>query len=76
MGSVQKGIFIFKDNLLDIDDAKLPMELVLSDRVSTEAVLIRLLCGTLGITYSITEDQIVVEQKRKYSLPWIVQNNR
>lgn len=74
MGIVQKGIFIYKDNLSAGDHAGLPTELIISDIVSNEAVLIRLLCGTLMITYSVGENQIRMEQKKNYSVPGTLEN--
>lgn len=75
MGSVQKGIFIYEDSLSNINDTALPDELIISERISNEAVLIRLLCGTLKIKYFMERNQILIEQKRNYSIPGYIENN-
>lgn len=76
MGAVQKGIFIYEDFFSDIDEASvLPNELVISDRISNEGVLIRLLCGTLKIGYLNDGEQLFFEQKRNYSIPGNVENS-
>lgn len=69
MEFVQKGIYIYEDGLSNINNATLPNELVISERISNEAVLIRLLCGTLKIKYFIDEDQKEIVQSRNYSIP-------
>ncbi len=75
MGQVQKGIYIYTDGWDSIDDAILPTELVVSDRISNEAVLIRLLCGTLKIKYMLDGNEVEWEQLNNYSVPGSEQNN-
>ncbi len=75
MGTIQKGIFIYEDNLNEFQNTALPTELVISDRVSNEAVLIRLLLGTLNITYFIGEHQLSLEQKKNYSIPGNIESD-
>ncbi len=60
MAFVQKGIYIYEDSLNNIKNDNLPSQLVISERTSNEAILIRLLCGTLKIKYFIEEDQIEI----------------
>lgn len=67
MGIVQKGIFIYEDHLSAAQNAALPAELVISDRISNEAVLIRLPLGTLSIKHFSGERQISLEQRNNYS---------
>ncbi|MCI8370805.1 MAG: hypothetical protein HFI75_00120 [Lachnospiraceae bacterium] len=75
MGLVQKGIFIYEDQLSEINEAALPAELKISERASNEAVLIRLLCGTLNIHYFCGEQEIWTEQKINYSIPGNIVND-
>lgn len=72
---VQKGIYLYEDGLSGINNRTLPTELIISDRVSNEAVLIRLLCGTLKIKHSISGNQIEIVQSKNYSIPGN-ENNR
>lgn len=72
MGIVQKGIFIYEDHLSAAQNAALPAELVISDRISNEAVLIRLLLGTLTIKHFSGERQISLEQRNNYSIAGIL----
>lgn len=75
MGDIQKGIFIYEDYLSEIQNASLPTELVISDRISNEAVLIRLLLGTLNIKYFIGERQLSLNQKKNYSIPGSIESD-
>lgn len=76
MGRVQKGIYIYIDGWDNINDALLPSELVISDRISNEALLIRLLCGTLKIKYMMDGIELDWEQRKNYSIPGSKQNIR
>ena len=75
MAFVQKGIYIYEDSLNNIKNDNLPSQLVISERTSNEAILIRLLCGTLKIKYFIEEDQIEINQHNNYSVPGIEENS-
>lgn len=75
MAFVQKGIYIYEDSLNNIKNDNLPSQLVISERTSNEAILIRLLCGTLKIKYFIEEDQIEIKQNNNYSVPGIIKNS-
>ncbi|MCI8684096.1 MAG: hypothetical protein HFH50_14185 [Lachnospiraceae bacterium] len=75
MKDIQKGIFIYEDYLEDVQIASLPTELAISDRISNEAVLIRLLLGTLHIKYFIGERQRALDQKNNYSIPGSIEND-
>ena len=52
MNSVQKDLFIFED-AFEINNGNIPSELVIRDEVAYEALLIRLLCGTLKVKFPI-----------------------
>lgn len=75
METVHKGIYIYEDSFINTKDAHLPNELVLSDVISVEAVLIRLLCGTINIKYMNRENQEVIVQRINYSLPGNMENS-
>lgn len=75
MAFVQKGIYIYEDSLKNTKNETLPSQLVVSDRTSNEAILIRLLCGTLKIKYFIEEDQFEINQNNNYSVPGIEENS-
>lgn len=75
MAFVQKGIYIYEDNLKNIKNENLPSELVVSDRSSNEAILIRLLCGTLNIKYFIEEEEFRINQNSNYSVPGTEENS-
>ena len=47
MEFVRKGIYTYSDGFGGTNNNALPIEMVISDRISNEAILIRLLCGTL-----------------------------
>lgn len=68
MAEVQKGIYTYTDAWDNIDDTSLPAELVLSDRISSEAVLIRLLCGTLKVKYTSDSEEEEHPQCVNYSI--------
>lgn len=69
MDTIQKGIYIYKDGLDGISGNSLPEELIISDRISNEAVLIRLLCGTLKIQYHCGGQIYEFAQLVNYSIP-------
>lgn len=73
MENIQRGIYIY-ENLTGIDDSKLPTELVVNERISNEAVLIRLLSGTLNVKYTVNGEEKEIEQNTNYSLPGLLQN--
>lgn len=76
MDSVQKGIYTYEDGFSGINNTTLPTELVISaNRVSNEAILIRLLCGTLRIKYLVGGQQKEIKQWRNYSIPGNEDNN-
>ena len=75
MEFIRKGIYTYLDGLGDIDSNTLPIEMVISDRISNEAILIRLLCGTLKIQYSVNGRKAEIEQRKNYSTPGIGENN-
>ncbi len=76
MEVIQKGIYTYSDGFEEINGTALPTELLLTDRISNEAVLIRLLCGTLKINYFISrnEMEMEIEQRKNYSIPGIEEN--
>lgn len=74
MENIQKGIYTY-ENLTGIDDSKLPTEIVVNERISNEAVLIRLLSGTLNVKYTVNGEEKVIEQNTNYSVPGLLQNN-
>ena len=76
MEQVEKGIYTYLDAWDSIDASALPSELVLSDRISNEAVLIRLLCGTLKIKYELDGNEEIVDQCENYSVPGIENNSK
>lgn len=69
MCSVQKDLFIFEDGLDGINDTNLPKELRLGDEMSYEALLIRLLCGTLKIKLPVREGYFEHPQLTNFSVP-------
>ncbi|HJD05151.1 MAG TPA: hypothetical protein H9921_11100 [Candidatus Mediterraneibacter caccogallinarum] len=69
MCSVQKDLFIFEDGLDGINDTNLPKELRLGDEISYEALLIRLLCGTLKINLPVREGYFEYPQLTNFSVP-------
>lgn len=69
MCSVQKDLFIFEDGLDGINDTNLPKELRLGDEISYEALLIRLLCGTLKINLPVREGYFEHSQLTNFSVP-------
>lgn len=69
MCSVQKDLFIFEDGLDGINDTNLPKELRLGDEMSYEALLIRLLCGTLKINLPVREGYFEHSQLTNFSVP-------
>lgn len=75
MQSVQKGIYTYEDGLDGINNTTLPSELVISERSCNEAILIRLLCGTLKIIYSLNGNQMEYVQSKDYSIPGNIDNN-
>lgn len=68
MENIQKGIYIY-ENLIDVDDSKLPSELVVNERISNEAILVRLLCGTLNVKYIANGEEKEMAQNINYSAP-------
>lgn len=64
MNFVQKGIYYYADCFEKLDSSILPGELQVSNRMSNEAVLIRLLSGTLKIKYTTGE----IVQNTNYSI--------
>lgn len=68
MESIQKGIYTY-ENITGIDDSKLPGELVVNERIPNEAVLIRLLCGTLIVKYNANGEEKEIAQNTNYSVP-------
>lgn len=75
MEQVQKGIYTYIDGWDEVDNIIMPSELVVTDRISNEAVLIRLLCGTLKTKYLLDGNEVILEQRKNYSVPGIEQNN-
>lgn len=73
---VQKGIYIYEDGLSGINNAALPNQFVISERISNESLLIRLLCGTLKIKYFIEDDQKEIVQSRNYTVPGNEENSK
>lgn len=75
MEFVQKGIYIYEDGLSGINNAALPNQFIISERISNESLLIRLLCGTLKIKYSIEDEQKEIVQSRNYTVPGNEENS-
>ena len=75
MEFIQKGIYIYSDGFGEINNNTLPIEMAISDKISNEAILIRLLCGTLKLKYSLNGKNIEIEQRKNYSTPGIGENN-
>lgn len=73
MENIQRGIYTY-ENLTGIDDSKLPTEIVVNERISNEAVLIRLLSGTLNVKYTVNGEEKEIEQNTNYSVPGLLQN--
>jgi len=68
MENIQKGIYTY-ENSIDFNDTELPNELIVNERISNEAVLIRLLCGTLRVKYIANGEEKEVIQDTIYSIP-------
>lgn len=69
MSFIQKGMYLYADNLDNINAITMPGGLLISERMSYEAVLIRLLCGTVKIKYQIAGNEIKKDQRRNYTIP-------
>ncbi len=61
---IKKGIYIYENALKQEHEKQLPTELIISDKTATEAILIRLLCGTLDV-YNNKNKKF--KQRRNYS---------
>ena len=75
MEFVRKGIYTYSDGFWGINNNALPIEMVISDRIPNEAILIRLLCGTLKLKYPLNGRDVEIEQRKNYSIPGIGENN-
>ena len=73
MNSVQKDLFIFED-AFEINNGNIPSELVIRDEVAYEALLIRLLCGTLKVKFPICGEYSEIIQLTNYSIPGRIVN--
>lgn len=73
MNSVQKDLFIFED-AFEINNGNIPSELVIRDEVAYEALLIRLLCGTLKVKFPICGKYSEIIQLTNYSIPGSIVN--
>lgn len=60
MEFVRKGIYTYSDGFWGINNNALPIEMVISDRIPNEAILIRLLCGTLKLNSDLIENAVIV----------------
>lgn len=75
MEFVGKGIYTYSDGFGGTNNNALPIEMVISDRISNEAILIRLLCGTLKIEYPLNGRNVHMEQRKNYGIPGVEENN-
>ena len=69
MCSVQKDLFIFEDGLEGISSTNMPTELMIRDEIAHEALLIRLLSGTLKVTYPVHGEYSERLQLTNYAIP-------
>lgn len=69
MCSVQKDLYIFEDGLDGISSTNMPTELMIRDEIAHEALLIRLLSGTLKVTYPVHGEYSELLQLTNYAIP-------
>lgn len=76
MEHIQKGIYTYMDAWNNIDMSVLPIEMLISENICTEALLIRLLCGTVKVKYILEDSEKEMDQKKDYSVPGILENTK
>lgn len=76
MDFIQRGIYTYSNGLSITNNNLLPTEMIISDRISNEALLIRMLCGTLNITYDIAGHNEQFSQTNNYAVPGVEENQK